>query len=364
MSAAAAPEDFDGNHAPGALPGEDHPAPVDVETALVNLADALDRSLPVPLGTQLRGLIEFGIALGELPAGQKLPSVREFAERAGIAPMTVSTVYRELRLTGLIETRPGAGTYVGDGHRSDGLRSSAMRKLQRRIDRLLAEAQALGLAPSVVASLVNARAAHGRPPLPGLRVLMVGNFLDVTQKYVERIRSFLPPGDSITATTLDAFKAEPPTAPFAYDLCVTLAHRRGELENLLPQGVPVVGLSFIPAEETRSQLAAIDPMARVGIVSVFPEFMVLMKQGVARFTPHVSGAEVRLVTAPDLQDFVRGLDVLIYASGAGPIREHLAPGRQAIEFQYVPDPHAIQQTLIPAIERLRSPTPPVKEAPP
>ncbi len=361
MSAAASLEDLDGSNTSGASQDEVLPAPVDAETVLVTLADALDRSLPVPLATQLRGLIEFGIALGELPAGQRLPSVREFAERAGIAPMTVSGVYRELRLTGLIETRPGAGTYVGDGHRSDGLRSSAMRKLQRRIDRLLAEAQALGLAPSVVASLVNARAAHSRQPSPGLRVLMVGNFLDVTQKYVERIRGFLPSGDSISATTIDAFKAQPPTAPLAFDLCVTLAHRRGELENLLPAGFPVVGLSFIPAEDTRLQLAAIDPMARVGIVSVFPEFMVLMKQGVARFTPHVSGADVRLVTAPDLQDFVRGLDVLIYASGASHIREHLQEGRRAIEFQYVPDPHAIQQTLIPAIERLRSPTPPIKD---
>jgi DNA-binding transcriptional regulator YhcF (GntR family) len=320
---------------------------------LGQLAGSLDRSLPVPLGTQLRGLIEFGIALGELPAGQRLPSVRELAEHAGIAPMTVSSVYRELRLSGLIETRPGAGTYVADGHRSDGLRSSAMRKLQRRIDRLLAEAQALGLAPSLVASLVNARAARSRPPLQGLRVLMVGTFLDTTEKYVERIRGHLQPGDTISATTVDAFR-EVAMQPFHHDICVTLAHRRGELEKLLPAGVPVVGLSFIPAEETRALLAAIDPMARVGIVSVFPEFMVLMKQGVSRFTPHVSGADVRLATAPDIEAFVHGVDVLIYASGAGDVLRHLPSDRQAIEFRYVPDPHAIQETLIPAIERLRT----------
>ena len=30
------------------------------------LSSALDRSLPVPLGLQLRGLIEYGIACGEL----------------------------------------------------------------------------------------------------------------------------------------------------------------------------------------------------------------------------------------------------------------------------------------------------------
>lgn len=328
-------------------------APADDAQILAQLAGSLDRSLPVPLATQLRGLIEFGIALGELPAGQRLPSVREFAEHAGIAPMTVSSVYRALRLAGLIETRPGAGTYVGDGHRSDGLRSSAMRKLQRRIDRLLAESQSLGLAPSLVASLVNARAARSPVPVHGLRILMVGNFLETTEKYAERIRTHLPPGDSITATTVEAIKPHA-AEPFPYDLCVTLAHRRGELEDLLPSGVPVVGLSFIPAEETRALLAAIDPMARVGIVSMFPEFMALMKLGVARFTPHVSGADLRLVTAPDIVAFVQGIDVLIYASGADEVLRHLPSDRQAIEFRYVPDPHAIQETLIPAIERLRT----------
>ena len=82
--------------------------------------------------------------------------------------------------------------------------------------------------------------------------------------------------------------------------------------------------------------------------------MALMKLGVLRFTPHVANPELRLMTAPDLQAFLNGIDVLVYASGAGDILRHLPVGRQAIEFRYVPDPHAIEQTLIPAIERLRS----------
>jgi len=320
---------------------------------LAGLAGSLDRTLPVPLGVQLRGLIEFGIALGELPSGVRLPSVRELAERAGIAPMTVATVYRELRESGLIESKPGAGTYVGDGHSSDGLRSSAMRKLQRRIDGLFHEAEELGLAPTLVASLVNARAARGRSSLRPLRLVMVGNFIDTTQQYVDSIRQHLNAGDTIVATTVQALE-KTVSEPLPYDLCVTLAHRRGEVESLLPAGIPVVGLSFIPAEETRALLAVIDPMARIGIVSIFPEFMALMKPGVLRFTPHVSDAEVRLITAPDLKAFLMSLDVLVYASGAEPILKDMPAGRQAIEFRYVPDPHAIRQTLIPALERLRT----------
>ncbi|MGO4571945.1 GntR family transcriptional regulator [Microvirga sp. 2TAF3] len=325
------------------------------ERILASLAGALDRTLPVPLGIQLRGLIEFGIGLGELAPGQRLPSVRELAERAGIAPMTVTTVYQELRKSGLIEAKPGAGTYVSDGHTRNGLRSSSMRKIQRRIDALFNEAEELGLPPSVVASLVNARAARGRSPSRALRIVIVGNFRDTTRQYADRIQEYLGPNDSIAVTTLTSLQAGE-VLPLPCDLCVTLPHRRSELESLIPNDIPIVNLSFIPAEETRAQLAVIDPMARIGIVSIFPEFMALMKPGVLRFTPHVSDVEVRLITEPDLKEFLNTLDVLVYASGAEPILKELPPGRQAIEFRYVPDPHVIRQTLLPVMERLRSAT--------
>lgn len=324
------------------------------ERILSNLAGALDRTLPVPLGTQLRGLIEFGIALGELPAGQRLPSVRELAERAGIANMTVATVYRELREAGLIEAKPGAGTFVGEGHGGEGLRSPAMRKIQRRIEALFNEAEDLGIAPAVVASLVNARAARGRTQTRPLHLVMVGNFVNTTQQYADRIQEYLNAGDTIAVTTVDALQAGE-VFPQPCDVCITLAHRRGEVEHLIPAGTPVIGLSFIPSEETRAQLAMIDPMARVGIISIFPEFMALMKPGVLRFAPHVSDVDVRLLTAPDLETFLRSVDVAIYASGAeAKVRQLLPPGRQAMEFRYVPDPHAIRATLLPVLERLRS----------
>ena len=72
----------------------------------------IDRDLPVPFGVQLRGLIEYGIACGELAPGSRLPSVRELAALLGLAPMTVSQVYKELKASGLLEGRAGAGTCV------------------------------------------------------------------------------------------------------------------------------------------------------------------------------------------------------------------------------------------------------------
>jgi hypothetical protein len=126
------------------------------------------------------------------------------------------------------------------------------------------------------------------------------------------------------------------------------------VESLAPGGITVVGVSFIPSEETRARLSAIDPMARVGIISIFPEFMALMKPAVLRFAPHVAAVEVRLFTAPDLDAFLTTIDVAVYASGAESIIDRLAPGRQAIEYRHVPDPQSVRQVLLPVLERLRT----------
>ncbi len=50
--------------------------------------------------------------------GDRLPSTRSIAERFGVGPVTVSSALRVLSTQGLVETRPGAGTFVRAGRRS------------------------------------------------------------------------------------------------------------------------------------------------------------------------------------------------------------------------------------------------------
>ena len=161
-------------------------------------------------------------------------------------------------------------------------------------------------------------------------------------------RNISAPTTPSCVTTVDALHAAR-SFPLPCDICVTLAHRRGEVEQLVAERHSGRGLSFIPAEETRARLAMVDPMARVGIVSIFPEFMALMKPGVLRFTPHVSDVDVRLITAPDLEAFLSRVDVgdLCQRRGSDPSKDFCRRDRQAIEFRYVPDPHAIRATPAP-----------------
>ncbi|PJJ45540.1 GntR family transcriptional regulator [Glutamicibacter mysorens] len=63
---------------------------------------------------QIRLQIVSLIALGELPAGSKLPTVRALATDLGVAAGTVARAYKELEAEGLITSRRRAGTVVNE----------------------------------------------------------------------------------------------------------------------------------------------------------------------------------------------------------------------------------------------------------
>ncbi|MEE1823490.1 GntR family transcriptional regulator [Streptomyces sp. BE20] len=52
------------------------------------------------------------LRLGMLQPGDKLPTAREVVEQTAINPNTVLKAYRELEREGLVEPRPGLGTFV------------------------------------------------------------------------------------------------------------------------------------------------------------------------------------------------------------------------------------------------------------
>lgn len=72
----------------------------------------LSKNSEIPVREQLITQITLGIASGDLPAGEKLPSTRELARRFNIHSNTVGFAYQILNEQGLIEFRKGNGFYV------------------------------------------------------------------------------------------------------------------------------------------------------------------------------------------------------------------------------------------------------------
>lgn len=114
----------------------------------------VDPRSPVSPGDQLADQVRFAVAAGRLVVGERLPSVRELARLVRLNPNTVSRAWRELELTGVLESRRGSGMYVASGAERVA-RSFRTRALAERLGRAVGDALAAGLAPDEVQDLVH-----------------------------------------------------------------------------------------------------------------------------------------------------------------------------------------------------------------
>ena len=117
---------------------------------------AVDHSSDLPVGAQLHWQLRSFIRTGQALAGERLPSVRELAERCGVNVNTVRSVYHRLEDEKLVVSRQGAGTYVA----ADAPVSQELREI---VDEALAKARAAGVEARELAVTLH---AVSPPPLP------------------------------------------------------------------------------------------------------------------------------------------------------------------------------------------------------
>ncbi|PPT16622.1 GntR family transcriptional regulator [Streptomyces cinnamoneus] len=72
----------------------------------------IDRRSGVATYLQIVQQVERALRLGLLTPGDKLPTAKEVVAATAINPNTVLKAYRELDRAGLVEARPGLGTFV------------------------------------------------------------------------------------------------------------------------------------------------------------------------------------------------------------------------------------------------------------
>jgi GntR family transcriptional regulator len=76
---------------------------------------------PRPLYLQVIEQVKRRVAVGDLPPGTELPSIRELAAGLKVSVITIKRAYLELERDGVIATRQGKGSVVAD---RPGLQSS------------------------------------------------------------------------------------------------------------------------------------------------------------------------------------------------------------------------------------------------
>lgn len=75
---------------------------------------SVDSGDSLPASLQVAAALRNEIATGTLVPGDRLPSIRQLADRFKVAPMTAQNAIEVLRSDGLIYTSPGRGSFVRD----------------------------------------------------------------------------------------------------------------------------------------------------------------------------------------------------------------------------------------------------------
>ncbi|HEX8487442.1 MAG TPA: GntR family transcriptional regulator [Propionibacteriaceae bacterium] len=124
----------------------------------LELTIAIDSTSPVPPFEQLRSQIAGLVAAGALPAGTKLPTVRQLGTDLGLAANTVARSYRELEADGVLVTAGRRGTYVHSGT----LHDAGPSEIASRAQDYATAARRSGLSVTEAVQLVE-RAWRGSP---------------------------------------------------------------------------------------------------------------------------------------------------------------------------------------------------------
>lgn len=97
-----------------------------------------------PIYKQITSQIKNQIIVGELKAGEQLPSIRSLANSLRVSAITTKRAYADLEAAGFIETVQGKGSFVAGGN-AELLREERLREVEGHLARAIDAAGALDL---------------------------------------------------------------------------------------------------------------------------------------------------------------------------------------------------------------------------
>jgi GntR family transcriptional regulator len=292
----------------------------------------LNRKGGVPVRDQLVAQLEMKILGGELPLGQRLPSVRALARRLKVHHNTVSAAYQALEDSGHVELRRGAGVFV---RRSGATLLAEARSLDDMIRIALHTALSKGYNGQDVRAAVE-RWLSASPPD---RIVVVDPAREMGELLVHEVQTAV--GVPVSSCTPGDLAREPGLLSGALGLM--LPYHVETVRRLAP-GAAVEVLTLEVDEEDRLAILALPVGSIVLIVSrsptVLPFASVLMRS--------LRGDEIlvepRLFSATkEWRRLVKAAD-MVFADGLSADAVSRAGARKLRQFRVVTDA---------AVERLK-----------
>jgi DNA-binding transcriptional regulator YhcF (GntR family) len=222
----------------------------------------------VPIYQQIGDQIARDIALGLLPPGYKLPTVRFLAAENGIAHGTIMHAYGTLEQMGLITRTRGSGTFVCQPKERDegGAKVQAMQAIDTMLDRL----RELSFSPQDIRIFLDLKLREREEGIRNVTVAAVDCSPEALSIMSGQISDL--PHTEVYQFLLEKVLETPGPFEPAVDFVVTTPTHYEELCRKMPNGREAIRLVMNIATETALDLAAVSKDARLGIICASRRF--------------------------------------------------------------------------------------------
>jgi DNA-binding transcriptional regulator YhcF (GntR family) len=249
---------------------------------------------------------------GQLTPGDQVPSVRRLADLTGLNRKTVHRAYGRLAREGLLDVRPGSGTFIAETASGASEPAAPISKLLSAANRCRATAESLGIRAEDLATFLQIYLGHGLRDLP----LVVAECNREQLGLIDlELRTAL--GVQTRPVLLSQLAVRPEESLARHWGVVTTDCHRAELARAMePLGIPVYRVALDP-RFPRALLAEAERGPLLMVVrdrQFVPVFLRLLRQ--LGGTPEVL-SRVRIVEPMDAAAALAEMD--------GPVAAYLSP---------------------------------------
>ena len=285
----------------------------------------LNRRGGVPVRDQLVAQLELKILGGEIPLGQRLPSVRSLARRLKVHHNTVSAAYQALEDSGHVELRRGAGVFV---RRSGAIAFGEARGLDEMIRIALHTAFSKGFNGLEVRAAVERWLAAAPPD----RIVVVDPSREMGELLLHEIETSI--GVPASSCTPGDLAREPGLLSGA--LALMLPYHVETVRRLAP-GASVEVLTLEVTEDDRRAIAGLPVGSIVLVVSRSPTVLPFASVFMRSLRGDEILVEPRLLSATkEWRRLVKAAD-MVFADGLSADAVRRAGARKLREFRVVTD---------------------------
>ena len=232
-----------------------------------------DQNNGIPIYKQIGDCINQAVSKGELPAGYKLPTVRELAEEINISTGTVKHAYEYLEQLGVIEMIQGKGAFVlGTDEDSFSRKDKAMTAL----DELFAKLEKLGFTPREMEIYIDLKLKGLEEKYDIVKIAAIDcnpESLQIIERQISQI--------GYTETAVFSLNHLPEIADKLnsdYDLVLTTSTHFGEVEPYIKNHQNLGTMALMPSTRTVIKLAKIPELWNVGIVCASDTFARVVRE--------------------------------------------------------------------------------------